>query len=137
MSDQFSPFDLACAVLSILPRRARGSQILYIERVLAEASEVYAVGQQIAVVAVRCFAYAYELMFFGHLIGIKYDLLGRIHRTLSAAADRVLLAFLYTRIVEIAAAPYWNIKIGLLNAAKHLLIQLVSKGLSWEVIACV
>jgi len=45
MSDQFSPFDLACAVLSILPRRARGAQILYIERVLAEASEVYAVGQ--------------------------------------------------------------------------------------------
>ena len=99
------------------------------ERVLAEAGEVDRVGQAVAVVADGVRAQRKERMSFREGVEVQRHLLRRVETSRLAAEDRVLLALLRARVVEVAASPVGDGLIVLLDAAEHFLVERLLKRL--------
>ena len=100
-----------------------GHQILDEERVLAESGEIDRVGQTNAVVADHEDAEREKRMALGERVEIERDLLGRVEPVGLSAVDRVLLAFLRPRVIEMVAATVGDGRVVFLDAAQDLLVE--------------
>ena len=109
------------------------SQILDVQRVLAEARGVSGVGQPAAVVGDLGGADGEEGMPFGQDIAVEDHVLrpfaarpGELR--LSAAEDRVLLALFGARQVPPVAVAEGHGYVGLLDVAEHLVVEIVAQA---------
>ena len=99
------------------------SQVLHVERVLAEPGEVGGVGEQAAVVADLAAPRARNGWPTGELVQVEHHLLRRLQAARLAAVDRVLLALLGARVVEEAAPPVGHRLVVFLDARQHLVVE--------------
>ncbi len=99
------------------------------QRVLAEAHEVDAVGEPRAVGAHIHRAQLRELAPARELVHVEQHLLGGLHRALAPAIDRVLAALQLARVVPVAAAAVGHALVGLLDAREHLAVELLAERL--------
>ena len=67
----------------------------------------------------------HERLSLGELIYIEHDFFRRVHAGFTPAPDRILLACLGTRVIEIVAVLVRYIYIGLLDATEQLVIELL------------
>jgi hypothetical protein len=100
-----------------------GPQIFHMQRVLTEASDVSRISQKIRVVAYLEPTQAKIGVALCEFVAVEQDFLGAFHAALAAALHRILFALFSTRVIIIFAAPAGNRKIGLLDAAEHLLVE--------------
>ena len=108
-------------------------QTLDVERVLAEASVVGGIGQQIAVFTHAHAAQRHEFLTFGESILIKDDFFGRVSidgilRCPLATEDRVLLSGFRAGVIEVVAFAERDTDVRFLDVADHLPIELFLKS---------
>ena len=100
-------------------------QVLHEQRVLAKAGVVERVGEPVGVVVDGVSAEGEEGMAHGQGVEIEQDLLGRIRPGGLAAVDRILLALLRARVIEVIAATVGNGRVVFLDAAQDLPVERV------------
>jgi hypothetical protein len=117
--------DVADVVGQILAR----AQVFDLERVLAVAGVVDGVGEKVPVVRDGVGAEAGVLVADGQLVQVERDLFGRRHTALLAREDGVLLTLDGARVVEVAVLAVGHLRVGLLDARVHLLVERLLEGL--------
>ena len=100
-------------------------QVLHEQRVLAKAGVVERVGEPVGVVVDGISAEGEEGMAHGQGVEIEQDLLGLIRPGGLAAVDRILLALLRARVIEVIAATVGNGRVVFLDAAQDLPVERV------------
>ena len=98
-------------------------EVLHVQRVVAKAGEVDGVREQPRVVAHRVDPEREEGVALRHPVEVERDLLRRARHVAPAAVDRVLLAGLRARVVDVGAAPVGDAGVVLLDAREHLLVE--------------
>jgi len=99
--------------------------VLHEQRVLAKAGVVERVGEPVGVVVDGISAEGEEGMAHGQGVEIEQDLLGLIRPGGLAAVDRILLALLRARVIEVIAATVGNGRVVFLDAAQDLPVERV------------
>ena len=117
--------DALGAVAQELARR----QVLHVQRVLPESREVHRVGE-----LGRIGAHVHEadggvLVAPRELVLVEQDLLGRFHRALAAAIDRVLQPLDLAQVVPVSVAQVWHALVGFLDAREDLLVEQLAEAL--------
>ncbi len=102
-----------------LPR----AQVLDVKAVLAEPRLVRGVGEEVPVRAHRVGPEGHELLALRELVQVEHHLLRRVERALPAAEDRVLPTRLRARVVEEAALAIGHVRVRLLDAREHLVVE--------------
>jgi hypothetical protein len=100
-----------------------GRKVLDAQRVVAKPRVVGRVGEQVPVVADVAHGDGHELFALREGVHVEVDLFRRLDAALLSAIDRVLLALLGARVVEPAAVPVGDRKVGFLDAPEHLVVE--------------
>src|SRR6516164_1965743 len=90
----------AC-LLDLIGQNLTVAQVFDAQRVLAEASCVSGIGEQVAVIAHHEGAESKKFLTFGELVEVENDLLRRIQAAVFAAPSRVLFPLLGSAVVEV------------------------------------
>ena len=115
--------------LDAIGQQHASAEVLHVERVLAKAGGVDRVGEEVPVVRHRVHAQRDERQAGGEGIEVEGDLLGGGEGPGLAAVDRVLLALLRAREVEVAPAPVGDGLVVLFDARQHLPVEPLLEGL--------
>jgi len=103
--------------LGVVTQQFTSAQILYRKCVLAIASIVGGVSQEVTVFTDAERSEGHERLSFGEFIDVEQDFFGSIHAAPFSAADAVLPAGFGAHIVEIAAFFVRHFDVGLFHPA--------------------
>src|SRR6266568_9619438 len=113
--------------LDALGEQLARAQVPHLESVLAEASGIRGIHEQLIVIADLEGAEPEKAVPFSELVEIKEHFFGCTFVVPAAVMIGILLAFLRASEIKIPTQPVGNREVGLLDSPKHFLVKLLLK----------